>query len=117
MTGRPAALSAFALASTARVADSVMALTRSERRRWGAVIRPSCHHRDGARSPSPPAGLTADGFDGSAPGNYTSHIGGGSAADPARPDGLTGAVRGALPSVVRPGTSRPRPSQGSSSIG
>src|SRR5689334_15225314 len=59
ITGRPAALSAFALASTARVADSVMALTRSEIRRWAAVIRPSCHHRGRARVVMPPVGSTA----------------------------------------------------------
>ena len=34
ITGSPAAFSAFALASTARVADSAMAPTRCEIRRW-----------------------------------------------------------------------------------
>jgi hypothetical protein len=38
ITGRPAALSAFALASTARVADSVIAATRRETRSVMAPI-------------------------------------------------------------------------------
>jgi len=38
--------------------------------------------------------VAADGFDGGAPGNYTSHIGGGFAKDPARPHGLPGRPRG-----------------------
>src|SRR5215471_18186943 len=43
MTGRPAARSAFALVSTARVADSAMADTRAEMRGWGEVMSPSWH--------------------------------------------------------------------------
>src|SRR3954452_664559 len=38
MTGRPAALSALALASTARVADSVMAESRADTRRWAGAV-------------------------------------------------------------------------------
>ena len=45
MTGRPAALRAFALASTARVADSVMAAMRAETRRAGATMAPSSYTR------------------------------------------------------------------------
>ena len=47
MTGRPAALRALALASTARVADSVMAAMRAETRRAGATMAP---HRPTAQA-------------------------------------------------------------------
>src|SRR6516162_9162805 len=59
ITGLPAALSALALASTASVADSVMALTRSEMRRWAAVMKPSCHYRGADRPSWPLTGSTA----------------------------------------------------------
>src|SRR5690348_3378707 len=59
ITGRPAALSAFALASTASVADSVMAETRTEMRPWAAVMSPSCHHRGAGRVIGDRGGSTA----------------------------------------------------------
>src|SRR6185437_7185009 len=58
MTGRPAALSAFALASTARVADSEMADTRADILVVG--MHPWCHLSRGAHQPvSPQAELPA----------------------------------------------------------
>ena len=50
MTGRPAALSAFALASTASVADSAMAETRAEMRGWAEVMPPWSHLTDSDRT-------------------------------------------------------------------
>src|SRR3954469_16214042 len=51
ITGRPAALSAFALASTARVADSLIAPIRAEMRE---AMRPSWHCRTGGVIAVPP---------------------------------------------------------------
>src|SRR5215212_7377304 len=72
MTGLPAALSAFAFASTASVADSLIAAMRREMRfppegaadgladsDETAVMTPSCQRR-GARSDSPPESHVRD---------------------------------------------------------
>src|SRR5579859_3036066 len=110
ITGRPAALSALALASTASVADSVIAPTRREMRRAGSVMTPYCH----CRSAAP----VIAGLGGSTPQRRATtlhplvavHFTG-----PAQPHGLT---RPAPGSAARGGTANPaRPSQGSSSIG
>ncbi len=50
MTGRPAALSAFAFESTASVADSAMAETRAEIRGWAEVMTPWWHLTDSDRT-------------------------------------------------------------------
>src|SRR6516162_656810 len=97
ITGLPAALSALALASTASVADSVMALTRSEMRRWAAVMKPSCHYRGADRPSWPLTGSTA------APQATTLQpLVAVQLVDPVRPHGLTGPARGPPSTVVRP---------------
>src|SRR5659263_736936 len=85
ITGRPAALSAFALASTARVADSAMAPRRAETREcgicgsWSSVTRTSWQIRarvgSGFGAPWRPISAacagSADGFDRSVATTYT----------------------------------------------
>src|SRR6478736_2455945 len=55
MTGSPAAFSALARASTASVADSVMAATRRDRRSWAMAVLPRSDRLRGAtrRYPTP----------------------------------------------------------------
>src|SRR5689334_13331643 len=75
MTGRPAALAALALASTAIVADSVMAEIRAETRRAEVGdMPPWSHQRPGRRGhPGRPGRFDAGGA-----GTYTAESGEGS---------------------------------------